>query len=975
MATQSTQSATAYFARARPLSKTAFISLCNESSELAQLLFAPLGLPAMASALISLEDHTAAYRQWEDTIAVHLYALHGISADRVASSMHHYIETRRDPAVLQAIRASQQALAGVVEGEAVVELPDGDFNTAATAALLLSQVLHALCAFSAAATCILPGASPRGGTGSRYWSRKYGCDEAVLAKLGVHVGRRAFQAVDLNHLVPAGAETCTALLLRAIAGCIKALEVSTSPTAVRFTVQQYVSLLGIHAESPEVRAALMAHVPAGCRGRYDDAAAVAPGLLDAFRVSLHGFDGSCGGEGPWAGLALSANPLVSLLLQLGGKEGGVHQESYFAVTQSVRMQERARAALEKMEEDEEEREDEEEEEEEEEEERGGGRGALRLINAALEGKDDREGEKFEGEDDEDEDEVKDKKPSSSSLPSSLPMLPTCLLSSLLAGRASYFASSETGYLQQPDPHMPYARFPPAGERDTDKDKVGSGAGVESGKEMVAEEEEDEDEDESMGGGSAQCAMRDASHALALDPYNTKAYGLRAELHSRNIKDEDGEEDGAEEWEDCSDDDDNEGDDDDDDDDDDDGVVETEAEEETQKECCEPPPTNSSPALRAAKDALAAFLLGGSTDLALAAVAEDSIRRESKGRARQVFDRREHSRRGAGGAWAADEAAADGSDASAEAAAAGILRIPKQWQVLAYLGGFDLPALGLEADADLDGEVGIEVLRECLALLEGALGEGVGGEGDEGGGELDKGEQDEGEGGAEEEFEEEAEDEEVPHVWTEVIIEGQGEKVPPQAPLPGPDAQFVYHGSFLTTAPPATASPVPSTQPISASALASHSQDEGTPSAAIVALLAVFQRSSVQALSGVVISAAGVWVHRGQGCPRGDDGCDDQEKEEEGLSGLVERAEGRELLGTAAAPVRARLLSVASCLCYLLGHTAPALLCLHLSCRLCPLQDRCVALSLSPNILIHTHAHTRTHTLTLICPQSRSSYVY
>jgi uncharacterized membrane protein YkoI len=159
-------------------------------------------------------------------------------------------------------------------------------------------------------------------------------------------------------------------------------------------------------------------------------------------------------------------------------------------------------------------------------------------------------------------------------------------------------------------------------------------------------------------------------ALALDPYNAKAHGMRAQLAAGQSGLGGG----------------------DDDDDDDDGEDDEQDGEEGEGDSSKP-----GQRMVAAKAALAAFLLGGSMDLALASAAEEALRKESRSKAKTIFLTRDAGT--SAGSWA----------------------VPRGWQVQAYLSGFDLPSMGLEVDA-VRGLPGAQVLGEAVALLEQALRE-------------------------------------------------------------------------------------------------------------------------------------------------------------------------------------------------------------------------------------------------------------
>lgn len=48
------------------------------------------------------EAYAAEFAQWEELVSRRLFRAHGFGVDRIAASMHEYVETRRDGEVLTA---------------------------------------------------------------------------------------------------------------------------------------------------------------------------------------------------------------------------------------------------------------------------------------------------------------------------------------------------------------------------------------------------------------------------------------------------------------------------------------------------------------------------------------------------------------------------------------------------------------------------------------------------------------------------------------------------------------------------------------------------------------------------------------------------------------------------------------------------------------------------------------------------------
>jgi len=868
----------ASFQTSQPLRRSTFVSLCRETSQLSQLLFAPLGLPAVVENLeLPLEEEFAAlYRQWEDVLSLHMYNLRQVAADRVAASMHHYIEVKKDEVVMSAIRRETMAFAELVEPPAVVELPssneDVDLASADVAAKLVSQVLNAL---STVANC-----SSKAAATSKYWVQKYGMDTAVWEALGIEVPRKQFSPSDIAPLLTAASTSASASassssspssssssspaattpallrkLLQALDGALKVSVGSTSaPSLVSFSVQQYHALLRLHSSSPQVLAVLTEHLPEKLKG--GDACPLGMTLLDVYQVALYCHHG----DGPWAGLGLGVSPLLSMTQQLecalnaspGDVKGGDKsrlkrfQASYAAIKTALNKQRRARTLFQMAKDGADDQEQEGQEE-----------GYLEAIKAAIEGEEEEENwETDDGEDDEEEEEEEESDEEEDE-EGSKPAMPSSLLASLLADRAEYTAGSYQ--FDYSDPRTPQQR-----------------------------------------------ALEDVQRALSLDPYSSKAYALRSQLASEagaRLQDR-GDED---------EDDDDEDDDEDDQEDDQEGDQE-EGEEKSKK------PHGSESNGAAAKDALAAFLIGGSADLALAAEAEETLRRVCKSAAREIFLSRELS----------------SSSVESEEQEGKGWTLPKGWQVQAYFSGFDLPSVGLEAAACKKLPGGDAVL-EMVAIIEKGL--------------LDEGSQclsapaasssepSNGTGEDERKDDEEEEEEDVGEREVYAVVDG-GNWEPPS----GQHCSLLLHACIAARPSPAATALATATATTATTTTTTTTEDAAsTPggSATVGALLALLQRPDVAALSGVSFSRNRVSV------PAALASYDDELRsflegvhDDEGEGGWHSEAE------TAAGnnAVRARLLNMAGSVAFLLGHTTSAVLCFVQSLRASPLADSCVKLA-------------------------------
>ena len=63
---------------------------------------APFGLLDDFDAVLAIDVtkmYADEYRNWEELVARRLFSAHGIQVDRIAASMHQFVETMRDPEV------------------------------------------------------------------------------------------------------------------------------------------------------------------------------------------------------------------------------------------------------------------------------------------------------------------------------------------------------------------------------------------------------------------------------------------------------------------------------------------------------------------------------------------------------------------------------------------------------------------------------------------------------------------------------------------------------------------------------------------------------------------------------------------------------------------------------------------------------------------------------------------------------------
>lgn len=217
-----------------------------------------------------LEEYTALYRLWEDVFSRLIYTKRGIPDDRVAATIHRYLEVKKDKRVLEVIEKAAGAMSTLIDPPSVLELAASEchrtdrnisdiVNTPKTAALLLDQVIRGI--QSAFPHLLMDLAdsddSPLSVLKSTSTS---GVDSAVKELYGVHVPIRIMSP----HLL--GTATFAPLCLSNFSIDVLqnalnvTIDVGDGERITReFTLQQYYTLLHLHSRSEEVAAVLAAH--------------------------------------------------------------------------------------------------------------------------------------------------------------------------------------------------------------------------------------------------------------------------------------------------------------------------------------------------------------------------------------------------------------------------------------------------------------------------------------------------------------------------------------------------------------------------------------------------------------------------------------------------------------------------------------------------------------------------------------------
>lgn len=120
---------------------------------------APFGVHSNATDVLDKDSLLQAYadlhRLWEDIFSRLIYTRRGIPDDRVAATIHKYLEMKKDKKVFDAIEKAANAMPTLLEPPKALELPEPSYdsndksigdavNTAKTAAILLDQVIRAI---------------------------------------------------------------------------------------------------------------------------------------------------------------------------------------------------------------------------------------------------------------------------------------------------------------------------------------------------------------------------------------------------------------------------------------------------------------------------------------------------------------------------------------------------------------------------------------------------------------------------------------------------------------------------------------------------------------------------------------------------------------------------------------------------------------------------------------------------------------
>ena len=218
-----------------------------------------------------LEAYTDLHRLWEDIFSRLIYTRRGIPDDRVAATIHKYLEMKKDKKVYDALEKAANAMPTLLEPPKTLELPEsscdsndksvGDaVNTAKTASILLDQVIRAIYLAFPYLLHKFDGDDDKSPLSILKAAIEKGVDSGVKQQLGLTIPIRIMSPSLLG--TASFAPTC--LSSSSIDVLENVLSVSIDlgngkKISRRFSLLQYHTLLNLHRDSDEVMAVLKAH--------------------------------------------------------------------------------------------------------------------------------------------------------------------------------------------------------------------------------------------------------------------------------------------------------------------------------------------------------------------------------------------------------------------------------------------------------------------------------------------------------------------------------------------------------------------------------------------------------------------------------------------------------------------------------------------------------------------------------------------
>jgi len=246
----------------------------KETAFFTQYVVAPFGLPANSGAHPgAVDSFTNIYHSWEESVSRILYNARGVADSSIAASMHEYVDKHQDQDVVRTMRRAADDIGQLLQGAAVVELPEG-LTAARVADMLVNLATLYRAAFAGAADTYTGGAlSSSSSSGAPPLSVTHeSTGEAVNLALPV----RPFNAHDV--LASSDTSLINADFLRQLLAVLLPASDTGGVSADRHigadlhaapSAMQFGAMLDVFCESPEVSAALLGPLglPAGgCLG-------------------------------------------------------------------------------------------------------------------------------------------------------------------------------------------------------------------------------------------------------------------------------------------------------------------------------------------------------------------------------------------------------------------------------------------------------------------------------------------------------------------------------------------------------------------------------------------------------------------------------------------------------------------------------------------------------------------------------------
>lgn len=119
-----------FFATASGIGRESFLDAYGNVAKISQLMIAPLGVGSQATAASVLgeekaeEEYMKLFRKWEEVVSRSVYSNKEIPEDRVAASMHLFLEVQKDHLVMECIRREATNVTAMISPPSIVPMID-----------------------------------------------------------------------------------------------------------------------------------------------------------------------------------------------------------------------------------------------------------------------------------------------------------------------------------------------------------------------------------------------------------------------------------------------------------------------------------------------------------------------------------------------------------------------------------------------------------------------------------------------------------------------------------------------------------------------------------------------------------------------------------------------------------------------------------------------------------------------------------